>query len=335
MSSERRSIDRGIVVLSGGLGGARLALAMSEAGLVDRCTFVTNVADDWTVGDLPVCPDTDAVLYALSGRFDDERGWGIRGDVFPGARAGEPTWFGIGDADRAHHRVRRSLLSAGSTRSQATASLAAAAGITAKVTPVTDDEIHTRVRHSGRWVAFQEWLVRDRCPPPDDVCWDGLDRSSPAPGVVEAITGADLVLIASSSPVASLEPILGVSGVRQALTARAGPTVALSPVVQARPLTTERDRHRAHARALLMAWAGLDHTPGAVARWVAPLASHVAIDPRDSVWADAVRATGAEPVLAPVIGLDTGERRALVDAMLAVAGGRQPVDGAPGATAGR
>jgi LPPG:FO 2-phospho-L-lactate transferase len=324
-----------IVVLSGGLGGARLALALTEAGLADRCTFVTNVADDWTVGDLPVCPDTDAVLYALSGRFDDERGWGIRGDVFPGPRAGEPDWFGIGDADRAQHRARRSLLSAGVTVSQATASLAAAAGITARVMPVSDDEIRTRVRHGGRWVAFQEWLVRDRCPPPEDVRWVGIDRSTPAPGVVDAIAGAALVLIGSSSPVASLEPILGVAGVRQALSGRAGPTVALSSVVEGRPLSTDRDRHRARARSLLMALRGLDHTPGAVARWVAPLATHVAIDPGDAGWADAVRATGAEPVLAPVAGIDTGERRVLLDRLLALAGERLPVGGAASAAAGQ
>lgn len=308
-----------IVVLSGGLGGARMALALSEAVLADRCTFVTNVADDWSVGDLPVCPDTDAVLYALAGRFDDERGWGIRGDTFGGPRAGEPPWFGIGDADRAHHEARRRLLDGGATPSGATTALARAAGIAASVVPVTDDVVRTRVRHGGRWAAFQEWMVRDHCPAPDAISWAGLDRARPAPGVFDAIAGAELVIIGSSSPMASLAPILGVGGVRAALSARHGPTVALSPVVAGRPLVTDRDRHRAAARAALMACRGLAHTPGDYARWIAPLASHVVLDPSDAAWSPDVTDLGLEVLLAPVIGADPDEREALVDAVLAVA----------------
>jgi LPPG:FO 2-phospho-L-lactate transferase len=309
-----------IVVLSGGLGGARLALALTEAGLANRCTFITNVADDWTVGDLPVCPDTDAVLYALSGRFDEQRGWGIRGDTFPGPRPGEPSWLGIGDADRAHHEARQALLGAGATLAEATFGLARSAGVAAAVVPVTNGPVRTRVRHGGRWLAFQEWLVRDRCPTPDAVAWSGLGRASAAPGVVDAIVKAEVVILGSSSPVASLAPILGLAGVRRALAARRGPTVALSPVVEGRPLVTDRDRHRAVARAALMACQGLAHTPGDYARWIGPLASHVVLDPADANWAPLVSHCGAEVVFGPVIGNDPDERRMLVDVVLDVSG---------------
>ncbi|MDY7106649.1 MAG: 2-phospho-L-lactate transferase CofD family protein [Actinomycetota bacterium] len=308
-----------IVVLSGGLGGARMALALTEAGLADRSTFVTNVADDWTVGGLPVCPDTDAVLYALSGRFDEERGWGIRGDTFRGPRPGEPSWFGIGDLDRAHHEARRELLAAGASRAEATADLALRAGIGARVVPVTNDLVRTRVRHDRRWSGFQEWLVRDRCPAPDAVDWSGLGRAVAAPGVVEAIEDADLVVIGSSSPMASLAPILGVAGVRNALASRRGATVALSPVVLGRPLGSDRDRHRAAARAALMACRGLAHTPVDHARWIASVVSHVAVDASDVTWAPAIADLGVEVILAPVIGIDPDERRTLLASVLSEA----------------
>jgi LPPG:FO 2-phospho-L-lactate transferase len=170
-------------------------------------------------------------------------------------------------------------------------------------------------------VAFQEWMVRDHCPAPDAIGWAGLDRARPAPGVFDAIAGADLVIIGSSSPMASLAPILGVGGVRAALRTRQGPTVALSPVVAGRPLTTDRDRHRAAARAALMACRGLAHTPGDYARWIAPLASHVVLDPSDAAWLPDVIDTGAEVVLAPAIGMDPAERRGLLDALLDASGG--------------
>lgn len=313
-----------IVVLSGGLGGARLALAVTEAGVADDTIFVTNVADDWTVGALPVCPDTDAVLYALAGRFDEERGWGVRGDVFPGPAPGEPAWFGIGDLDRAHHERRAALLASGATFSEATAALAAAVGVTAIVTPVTDAPVRTEVRYGGRWTSFQEWLVRDHGPTVEDVRWAGLDRATTAPGVLEAIARADVVVLASSSPVASLAAILGVDGVRAALGRRPGPIVALSPVVVNRPPTNDRDRHRGAARAALLSAAGLDHTPAAVAGWLGGLITHFALDPVDDEWATAVAATGAVPVHAPVIGIDPDERAELLRTVIGLASWSRP-----------
>jgi len=300
-----------VTVLSGGLGGARLAMAALECGIAATTTFITNVADDWCVGGLPVCPDTDAVMYALSNRFDAQRGWGVKGDTFPTPRPEEPSWFGIGQHDRATHELRRALLDAGATLATATAALATAAHIQARLIPVTCDPVRTSIRTATGWHAFQEWLVRDRGPAVQDIRWDGLEAARPTGGVIEALTDADVVVIASSSPMASLAPILGVGGVRQALEQRCGPTLALSPVVLGRPATTDRDRHRDKARRQLLAAAGIDHTPSGIAEWLSPLASHFVIDPTDAEWAAAVAATGAAPVLAPVIGIDAAERRAL------------------------
>jgi LPPG:FO 2-phospho-L-lactate transferase len=304
-----------ITVLAGGLGGARLALALTEAGWAGSATFVTTVADDWWVGELPVCPDTDAVLYALAGLFDEERGWGVRGDEFPGPGPGEPSWFGVGAADRRHHLARKRYLDAGAPLSGAVAALCRDLAVASTVLPVTDDPVRTRVRTGGRWVAFQEWLVRDHAPPVERVDWAGLDRARPAPGVLAAVRDADLVVLGSSSPVASLLPILGVPGVGRALRARRARTVALSPVAVDRSVRTERDRHRAAARAALLAAQGRAHTPEAVAELLSPFAGGFVLDPADAGRAGRVAGYGVVPVLAPVVGIDPGERAALVEVL--------------------
>src|SRR5512147_1404085 len=128
-----------ITALCGGLGGARLALALQAAGLESRTCFVTNVADDCEVGGLLVCPDTDAVLYALGGLFDDERGWGVRGDVFPACAEGADDWFHIGERDRRQHHARSALLASGLSLSAATAHLAKGLGVAARVLPASND----------------------------------------------------------------------------------------------------------------------------------------------------------------------------------------------------
>lgn len=321
----------GITVLCGGLGGARLALALRQAGLDAVTTLVTNVGDDWWVGELKVCPDTDAVLYALAGIFDEERGWGIRGDSFPGPRPGEPSWFSLGLRDRAHHERRTRYLRAGLSLTQATALLAQDLGVRARVLPVTDGEMPTVVVTDHGPAGFQEWLVRDRAAPRvRDVAWPTAVRCPPAPGVLEAIAAADVVVLASSSPVASLDAVLAVPGVREAVAARRGvrPVVALSPVVAGRPPELERDRRRGRARAALLAARGVAHEPVAVARRYAGLVSHVVLDHSDARLAPEVAALGVAVSSAPLLDQDRAAREELTDVILRAAG-RSPVP-APG-----
>lgn len=306
-----------ITVLTGGLGGARLALALQAAGLEWACTFITNVADDVEFGDLVVCPDTDAVLYALAGRFDEERGWGVRGDVFEGPPPGAPPWFNIGREDAELHRRRSSLLTNGLTLAEATTTLAAELGLAARVLPVTNDPVRTKIRNGDSQRAFQEWLVRDHCDPaPDAVEWPGIDATAPAPGVVDAIRDADVVVIASSSPIASIKPLISVPGVCSALRERGSRrTLALSPVAARRPLTTERDRRRAHARAALLDAFGIGHDPLSVAELYAPFIDTFVLDTFDAEDAGAVRALGLDVLVAPVVASTPGERRELCAAL--------------------
>lgn len=311
-----------ITALCGGLGGARLALALAHKGLEDRTTLITNVADDWVVDGLLVCPDTDAVLYALSGRLDEERGWGIRGDEFPPAPYGAAGWFNLGVQDRAHHVRRAELLDGGADLAAATAALAREAGIGARVLPASLVPRGSVIVTDAGTSAFQEWLVRDHAGPAvRDVRWPG--PPTPSPGVVAAIDEADLVVLASSSPVASLEPTLELRGVRTALAARkAGgrPVVLVSPVVSTPP-ELERDRRRHHARAALLAARGVAHEPVAVAEHFADLVTDVVLDPADAGLVSALPA-GVAGSIAPIVAQDPASRAALVEACLAAAGAR-------------
>lgn len=309
-----------ITALCGGLGGARFALALAQEGLDGRTTLVTNVADDWVVDGLLVCPDTDAVLYALGGRLDEERGWGIRGDEFPPAPEGAASWFNLGRQDRAHHVRRAELIAGGADLVEVTATLAREAGITARVLPASLVARGSVIVTDAGTSAFQEWLVRDHAGPAVlDVRWPG--PATPAPGVLEAIDEADVVVLTSSSPVASLEPTLELDGVRAALATRkaAGrPVVLVSPVVTTPP-QVERDRRRHHARAALLAARGVAHEPVAVAEHLAGVVSHVVLDPADAGLVPALPA-GITGAVAPIVAQDAASRSALVEACLAAAG---------------
>ena len=318
MDDARRDAFR-LTILCGGLGGARLAMGLQAAGIEGHACFVTNVGDDLVVRGALVCPDTDAVLYALAGLFDDERGWGIRGDTFPPPGDGEHAWFNVGRQDRLHHLRRAELMGRGASLSSATRQLREELGVRSEVLPVTDALVRTRIRVNDAWLAFQEWLVRDHAQPtPHEVSYAGAAAAVPAPGVLEAIAAADVVVLASSSPVASIDPILAVPGVRQAVADRSATTVAVSPVASRLPLRTERDVRRSSARERLLEAVGVPHTAVAVAERYVGLADVFVLDPADRSDVDDVEALGFEVLVHPVAGTSANDRRDLVDALLAL-----------------
>jgi LPPG:FO 2-phospho-L-lactate transferase len=303
-----------ITVISGGLGGARLALVLQAAGLESQCCFVTNVGDDCEAGGLLVCPDTDAVVYALAGVFDEERGWGVRGDVFPAAP--ENGWFHVGCRDRETHVARDALLRGGSSLTDATAHLAHGLGVEARTLPASNDELRTHVHTPQGVLAWQEWLVREQARPPVlKVEYRGIADARPTPEVRQAIIEASLLIIAASSPVASVSPTLALPGVADWIRARRRPTVALSPVTRRQPPTNERDTRRAAARAALLSAAGIEHDPVAIARHYADLIDAYVLDEADDGDAEAVARLGIEPLVAPVIDRAGGDR--LVATLLA------------------
>ena len=244
---------RAITVLSGGMGGARFLQGLLH-GIrtgtlpgVDpdaEVTVVANTADDIWVHGLKVCPDLDTVMYTLGDGIDLDRGWGRRDETWS-VRAElaeygvEPTWFGLGDRDVATHLVRTQLLEAGYPLSQVTEALCTRWQPGVRLLPMTDDRVETHVAvadadsPSGkRVVHFQEYWIRLRAQvPAETVVFVGLDAATPGPGVLDAITQADLVVLPPSNPVVSLGTILGVPGVREAVRSTPAPVVGLSPIV--------------------------------------------------------------------------------------------------------
>jgi LPPG:FO 2-phospho-L-lactate transferase len=282
-------------------------------------TCVVNTADDLVYEGLSVSPDLDTVAYALAGIFDEERGWGLVGDTFRNAEALQrfgSGWFAIGDADLATHLARTALLARGGTLSDATARLAKALGIDARILPMTDDPVRTIVDTMEGRLPFQEYLVKRRAAPPVvAVDHDGLADARPAPGVLDAIATADLVVIAPSNPVASIGPILALPGVRAAVAARRARAVAVTPVVSGQPPATPPEQGRAKVRAAFMAVRGLGHGATEVAAGYADLVGRFVLDRRDSAETVAIENLGLEVLLADTLA-PPRERAGLAKAVL-------------------
>jgi LPPG:FO 2-phospho-L-lactate transferase len=208
--------------------------ALVRAAGPERVTAIGNVGDDLEILGLHVSPDLDTVLYTLAGLLDEERGWGVRNETYnalsiAGALGGE-TWFTLGDRDLGLHLVRTRLLRDGAPLSEVTRRLAEALGVRMRILPATDDRLRTVIETAGGDLAFQEWFVarrhRDRV---SGVRFEGAEAARPAPGVLEALAAADLVVIAPSNPFVSIAPILAVPGMRDAVAAKR--VAAVSPLV--------------------------------------------------------------------------------------------------------
>jgi LPPG:FO 2-phospho-L-lactate transferase len=234
-----------VVLLSGGVGGARFARGLVEAVPARDVTVIGNVGDDLDVLGLAVSPDLDSIVYALAGLNDEERGWGRADESWRAlatvSELGGEDWFRLGDRDLGLHLVRTQALQEGEPLSVVTARIAAALGIEARILPATDDRQRTWIDTPAGSFPFQEWFVaRGHQDEVDGVRFEGEAR--PAPGVVEALTAADAILIAPSNPYVSIWPILAVEGVRQALVARTAPCVAVSPLVGGHAVKGPADR---------------------------------------------------------------------------------------------
>ena len=233
-----------VVALAGGIGGARFLRGLRAAAPDAEVTVVVNTGDDITMYGLRICPDLDTVMYTLGGGIDEVRGWGRTDETFRAKEEltayGVPTaWFGLGDRDLATHLVRRQMMDAGYPLSQVTQALCARWEPGMVLLPMTDDrvETHVRVREDGdeRVIHFQEWWVRHRAAlPASAIIAVGADTATPAPGVLDAIAAADLVLLPPSNPVVSIGTVLQVPGVREALAAKT--VVGVSPIIGGAPV---------------------------------------------------------------------------------------------------
>ena len=204
--------------------------------LGDRLDVIANTGDDIETLGVHVSPDPDLVTYWLTGEIDEDRGWGIRDDGFTVferlVKLGAPDWFSLSDRDLATCLRRTALMDGGLRLTEAQVAIAAALGARARVLPMSDDPVRTRVRTSAGWRGLQEYLIRDRSEPEiEAVEMEGIDDASPTPEVLEAVANADAIVIGPSNPVISIGPILALPGMREALDEAAAPVVAVSPFV--------------------------------------------------------------------------------------------------------
>jgi LPPG:FO 2-phospho-L-lactate transferase len=251
-----------VVLLSGGTGGAKLARGL-YAIVGAELAVIANTGDDIEIYGAYVSPDPDLITYSLADRID-ERGWGIAGDTFAAMEMlrelGVDVWFNLGDRDLAFCLERRRLLEEGLSMTEAHARLAGALGIAARVLPMSDQPVATRIRTSGGWVGLQEFMIRLGANAPiEGVEFAGAVDATPSPAVLAAIADARAIIVGPSNPVISIGPILALPGLREALIAAPAPIVAVSPIVAGAVLKGPT--------AECLAWAGLPASTNGVVRF--------------------------------------------------------------------
>ncbi len=307
---------RRVTVLAGGVGAAKLLAGMVRAVPPDRVTAIVNTADDTTLHGLHISPDLDTVTYTLAGAVNPETGWGLVDETWQAmemvSRYGGVDWFSLGDRDLGTHLYRTHRMSEGAPLSTVTGEITRAWGLELVVIPVTDDRIETRVTTVDEGeIGFQEYFVRRR----HDVSvaavrFEGVTSARPAPGVLEAIEEADLVVIAPSNPIVSIAPLLAVPGVRDTLAARRDAVVAVSGIVAGKALKGPADR--------LLAELGHEPSVEGVAGLYADIAATLVVDAADADRAAAVEATGVRCVVTDTIMSDAEASTRLCQSLLAI-----------------
>jgi LPPG:FO 2-phospho-L-lactate transferase len=303
-----------VTVLSGGVGGARFlrgVMAVVDPGSV---SIIGNVGDDVEVLGLHISPDLDSILYALAGLSDEERGWGRADETWNAlATAAElegESWFRLGDRDLGLHLVRTQLLREGALLSEVTARLARAWGLGCALLPATNEPLRTFLETPAGTFPFQTWFVaRGHRDEVDALHYAGAFEARPAPGVLAALSGADVIVIAPSNPYVSIGPILAVEEIRAALAARTVPCVAVSPIVGGRAVKGPADR-------MLTRLAG-GTSPAEVAGCYEGLIDALVIDEAD---APADLPAGVRPVITKTLMTDESSRQRLARAALDAAG---------------
>lgn len=291
------------MLLTGGTGGAKLVLGFHEEAAAEDLVVVCNTGDDSVVHGLHVSPDVDTIVYTLAGLIDPAKGWGVRDDTFTVLdqlqRLGNETWFRLGDRDIATHLTRTRLLAEGRPLSRVTAALCRALGVRSTVLPMTDQRVETRLATPEGEISFQEYFVKARWQPEVlSLRYRGIEESRPAPGMLEAIAAAALVVVCPSNPATSIGPILAVPGVRRALRETPARVVAVSPMVQGRSFSGPAHK--------LMATLGVEASAAGLAEAYRGFVDVLVIDTEDRHLRSAIERLGVR-VLATSIRMDTLE----------------------------
>jgi LPPG:FO 2-phospho-L-lactate transferase len=300
-----------VALLAGGTGGAKLAAGMEDL-LGGDLAVIANTADDVEIHGLHVSPDPDLVTYWLAGEIDEERGWGIAGDSFTVserlAKLGAPDWFSLSDRDLATCLYRTQFIAEGGTLTAAQAQIARALGVSARVLPMSEERVETRVRTPAGWRALQEFLILDAgAAPIEGVEVRGLEDATPTAEVAEVLGAAEAIVIGPSNPVISIGPILSVPGMRAAIAAAGAPVVAVSPFVAGRAIKGPTEA--------FMAAVGRPLSAGGVASLYEGLIEAIVVDSGDSD----PPPEGVEVLSCPTLMEGQAGRRALAERVLGLA----------------
>jgi LPPG:FO 2-phospho-L-lactate transferase len=311
-----------VLALCGGVGGAKLAFGLAAELAGADLTLAVNTGDDFEHLGLTVCPDIDTVLYTLAGLSDRERGWGLSGETWnfmtAVRRLGGEDWFQLGDQDLATHVERSRRLAAGESLSAVTAHLARALGLAPAIVPMSDQPVRTIVDTDQGELAFQHYFVRERCAPVvRAIRFEGAHQARPSAALADALARPDLgaIIICPSNPYLSVDPILAVPSVREALGRRTAPVVAVSPIIAGQALKGPA--------AKLMAELGVEPGVEAVARHYAGLIDGLVIDEADASHAPAIEALGVRALAKASVMRSDEDRRRLARETLAFAAGLQ------------
>lgn len=290
-----------VTALAGGTGAAKLLRGLAACLNPRDLTIIGNTGDDTEVWGLHVSPDLDTVTYALTGRLDVARGWGVADETFHalaamGALGGE-TWFRLGDRDLATHIYRTRALRAGATLTEVTNAIGHALGLRARLLPMSNDPVRTRIQTPDGWMSFQHFFVREGARPEMvGIEYAGADKAAPGPEVLDAIRKANAVIVCPSNPITSIGPILSVPGIRAALKETNAIVAAVSPIVGREAVSGPAGK--------LMRACGLPVSATGVARAYVPWLDLLICDRRDQKEAHAIVELGAEPVFTATLMTD-------------------------------
>ena len=304
-----------VVLLAGGVGGAKMADGLA-ANVGADLSVVVNTGDDLELHGLAIWPDHDTVAYTLAGLDDEVRGWGLRGEswtVMDRLEAlGEVEWFRLGDRDLATHLWRTDRLRAGQRPTEIALELATVMRIEARIVPMADEPVRTEVRTDDGWLEFQEYFVhRHQEPTVHEVRFRGIEQAKATPEVVDALETAEVIVIAPSNPVVSIDPILAVDGTRDALKAaldRGVPVVAVSGIIGGEALKGPADR-------MLASLGEVSSAAGVAARYQL-LISHFVMDEVDAALLPSIEALGVTTLVTDTIMTDDDSRAAFAAEVL-------------------
>lgn len=306
-------MNKRILALTGGVGGAKLALGLAEVLVPESLNVIVNTADDFEHFELPISPDIDTLMYTLAGINNKEQGWGVENETWSFMQSmevlGGPTWFRLGDKDLATHTLRKHYLNAGKNLTEVTDILARRLGVKHAIFPMTDTRVSTFVETETGPMSFQEYFVARQCEPKiSDITFKGIEKSQPTAGILGAIQKADAIVCCPSNPFVSIEPILSVPGLKQAILKRNIPVIVVSPIVGGKALKGPAEK--------MMQELEMPSSAQAVADYYQGFASHFVLDSLDKEQAEAIEKTGVKTLVCNTVMKNLLDKTTLAKSIL-------------------